>query len=487
MEAAAAKISEVAAAQAERDESRPYLTALPGSWPWTVAFMLSLAAFGLSFYPAVLPLIFIMARSWRHSRYDFLIQLVLVIGGYAYIGPVVTGINFGYFAMMLGGMCAFLLRKTPVMKKLVGAWCVYALILLVLVVYNDESFRIQSKIWMSYVAFIFFMVPPVAFAGQKFSYDSFVRSVFPYAMICCVFYILDGFVFCGFVFVPQSFSWNGFSTFNSLNWMPFSGNFIRKYPPGLYFLALLIFPLARQYRLRVWQWGVVLLAMAATQTFTFLTGLVLIYMCFQSSVRKAAAYVGLAVVGGVALYFVDGSMGAYNYNGDFVTPMRIYSSVQQFVDLSNAADDVDLAEFGSGRLAQAIPNLELLYKLGYQWHGLGFLDKFETDCPKYIVQSDYVKDWSFDLFVAGDIEIIVLRVFVAIGWIGLFVHILYFAYNYWVVRRLKYSTYFLSVMLFFVFIGMGGFEGLITCQSQLFVALALAVPVLTAKNKDDEH
>ena len=33
MDVAAAKISEVAAAQAERDESRPYLTALPGSWP----------------------------------------------------------------------------------------------------------------------------------------------------------------------------------------------------------------------------------------------------------------------------------------------------------------------------------------------------------------------------------------------------------------------------------------------------------------------
>lgn len=487
MDAAAAKISEVAAAQAERDESRPYLTALPGSWPWTVAFMLSLAAFGLSFYPAVLPLIFIMARSWRHSRYDFLIQLVLVIGGYGFLDPSSTVINLGYLALPLGVFCAFVLRKSPVMKKLVAAWCVYALILLALVIYNDESFRIQKKIYVLYLAFIFFMVPPAVFAGRKFSYNDFVRTLFPYVFTCCVFYILDAFVICGYLFVPKTFSWSGVSTFDSLNWMPLSGNFIRKYPPGLYIMCLLILPLARQYRLRLWQWAVVVLSIGATQTFTFMASLVVIYLCFQPSVRKAVTYMSIALAAGLALYIVDGAMGSYNYNGDYVTPMRIYSSVQQFVDVSEAADDVDLAEFGSGRLAQAIPNLELLYKLGYQWHGLGFLDKFETDCPKYIVDSEYVNDWSYNLFVAGDIEIVVLRVFVAIGWIGLFVHILYFVYNFWVIRRMKHSLYFLSVLLFFVLMGMGGFEGLVTCQGQMLAAVAIAVPILSAKSDDDER
>lgn len=469
-----------------RGSARPLLTALPGSWPWAVAFMLSLSALGLSFYPALLPLVYVMARSWRRNRYEFLVQLVLVIGGYAYLGPSVTVVSLGYVAVVLGVACAFLLRKTPLMKKLVAAWAVYALVLLALALYDDESMRLQIRTWLIYVSFIFFMVPPAIFAGRRFCYDDFIRAVFPYALICCVFYIIDAFVLCGFVFVPLSFSWNGTTAFNDLNWQPFSFNFIRKYPPGLYLLALLILPLARQYRLRAWQWVVIVLAMAATQTFTFLTGLVLVFLWLQPSVKKAAAYVGLAAVAGVALYFIDGRLGGYDYYGEYVTPMRIYSSVQQVIDLTEAADDVDIAEFGSGRLAQAIPNLELLYKLGYEWHGLGFLDKFETDCPKYVVESDYVKDWSFDLFVAGDIEIIVLRVFVAVGWIGLFAHILYFLYCYLAVRRLRHSLYFLSVMLFFVFTGMGGFEGLTTVQSLLLVAVAMDVPVLAANNGGDE-
>ena len=31
------------------DKSRPYLTALPGTWPWAVAYLLSLSALGLKF------------------------------------------------------------------------------------------------------------------------------------------------------------------------------------------------------------------------------------------------------------------------------------------------------------------------------------------------------------------------------------------------------------------------------------------------------
>ena len=52
---------------------------------------------------------------------------------------------------------------------------------------------------------------------------------------------------------------------------------------------------------------------------------------------------------------------------------------------------------------------------------------------------------------------------------------------------MKHSLYFLSVLLFFVLMGMGGFEGLVTCQGQMLAAVAIAVPILSAKSDDDER
>lgn len=487
MDAAAAKISEVAAAQAGRDESRPYLTALPGSWPWTVAFMLSLAALGLSFYPAVLPLIFIMARSWCQSRYDFLIQLVLVIGGYGFIDSLITRINFGQFGFALGVMFAFLLRKNRIEKRLVAATFAYFVVMWALAIYDDESIRNQWSTINVFAEIIFFTVPLAIFAGRHFSFDTFVRSIFPYAMIACVFYIVDAFVLCGWVLVPRLQMWGSFSAFYDLVWSPFSGFFVRKYPPGLYILVLLLLPLAREYRLKPKYWLLVILAVISTQTFTFISGLVLVFAISQGGFRRTMKLGGVMVVGLVALYFVDESMGYTIEDGTYISPMRISSSVRQitdFVELTETAnvDVEDMADFGSGRMAQVIPALDLMSRRGYHWHGLGFLNNVTTDVPAYMIDNDLFRDISNTETSIGQVEVTALRVYVYGGIIGLLAHILYFLYIYLAVRRLPRSSYLLCVMLTFVWFGIGGFEGLATHMSLTLVGVALAVPLLCARN-----
>ncbi|MDE6285717.1 MAG: hypothetical protein K2L99_01825, partial [Muribaculaceae bacterium] len=164
------------------------------------------------------------------------------------------------------------------------------------------------------------------------------------------------------------------------------------------------------------------------------------------------------------------------------SPLRIYSSVNQILDVTEAVDDEDLAECGSGRIGQAIPKLELLYSLGYQWKGLGFLSD-KTDDPKFIVENEYYLDKSESIEIATGIEITALQALITIGYIGLAAHVLFFAYLVWIVRKNRHKWYFYTVMVAFLWFGLGGFEGLIYPMGLELTALAFAVVLLSNKTQ----
>lgn len=466
-------------ADTENGKGKILLTASAGSWTTALVFLLSMSAFGLRFYPALLVVLVVMARTYMRDRYAFLIQTTLLLGGYALTDSTVTGIGFGQVAFFISFFLMLIVRKNPVIKKLTCVWAVYFVVLLAFAFTSEESMRIQLRPLLYYSSFIYIYVPLAVLSGRKFSYDSFVRAVWPYAFILAVFYILDAFVLCGWVLIPRSHSWGADSSFFDPECYPLSGWFVRKYPPGMYLLALLVFPLARHYRIRLWQWAVIILAVLSTQTFTYISGIALAYLIMQSGLKRVLLYGLLGVVGGIGLYFIDGTMEYTDPNElEKRTPMRIKSSVDQILELTEAVDDEDIAEFGSGRLAQAIPKLELLYQLDMQWRGFGFLDKYETDNPKFIIENEYYKDQSEAIEVATDIEIVLLQILVTIGYIGLIAHILFYAYTYWAVRKLKYAGFYLSVLLIFVWLGMAGFEGLIYFMGVQMAALAISVPLL---------
>lgn len=464
-------------------ERRPLLVAPAGSWPWAVAFLLSMSAVGLQFYPAVAVILFILVNRFRADRYQFFIQLSILLGGYALLKPTVTGYNTAYLAFLLGVICMLLLRKTGMLRKACIAWVACTVVFVVLALLSEEPILKQYGSLICYCTFIYFTVPVAIFAGKEFDYDRFVKTLLPYAITLCIFYIIDAFVLSGWVLVPNSYIWdNGISTFYDLAWQPLSGAVIRKYPPGLYILTLLLYPLARKYRLPWWQWGIVLLAMFSTQTFTFISGLVLVYILLQASWKRIVFYVVACCLGGVALYYIDGSMAYSNDELKEESPLRIYTSVNQILDITEAVDDEDLADFGSGRIGQAIPKLELLYNLGYQWKGLGFLSE-NTDNPKFIVENEYYLDKTEAIEVATGIEITALQALITIGYIGLAAHIIFFAYLVWLVMKCRYRGYFVSVMCAFLWFGLGGFEGLIFPMGIELTAIAFAVVLLANKTK----
>ncbi|MDE6042504.1 MAG: hypothetical protein K2G07_03035 [Muribaculaceae bacterium] len=462
---------------------RPLLAAPKGSWPWAVAFLLSMSALGLLFYPALIVIFFILVNRYRNDRYHFVIQITILLGGYALIEPSVTGYNMAYLAFALGVACMLLLRKTGIFKKAVVAWVACSAVFFILAILSEEPVMKQYGSLICYCTFIYFTVPVATFAGKEFDYDRFVRTLLPYALTLCIFYILDAFVLSGWVLIPRSHvPGGGFTAFYDLGWAPLSGAVIRKYPPGLYILTLLLYPLARRYRLPLWQWGVILLGMLSTQTFTFISGLLIVYVLLQATWKRIILYVVLGTAGSVALYFIDGSMAYTNDELRQESPLRIYTSVNQILDLTEAMDDEDLAEFGSGRIGQAIPKLELLYNLGYQWKGLGFLSE-NTDNPKFIVENDYYLDQSEAIEVATGIEITALQALITIGYIGLAAHILFFAYLVRIVFRCRYRGYFISVICAFLWFGLGGFEGLIFPMGLELSGLAFAVVLLSNKTQ----
>lgn len=470
------------AEKAPESNSRPLLTALPGSWPWAVGFLLSMSALGLSFYPALLVIIFLLARSYNKSRYDFIIQLTFFLGGYALIDGSVTLVNTSFVVFALGVLFSFLYRKDRFLKKALTAWVLYTAVLFVLALTSEETMSVQLRHFIGYSCFIYFIVPIALFAGKEFNFDTFLRTLLPYALTMCAFYILDAFVLSGWVLVPKSFMWSGNSTFYNLYCSPLSGWIVRKYPPGLYVLTLLLAPVARHYRLKWWQWALILFALGSTRTFTVISGMLLCYLLLRSGLRRLALYFAIGAVGCVAVYYIDGSLAYTDDDFRTVTPLRFYSSVNQIFDVTEAVDDEDLAEFGSGRIGQALPKLELLYNLGYEWRGFGFLDRNKTDNPKFIIENEYYRDQSESIEVATNIEITALQALINIGYIGLAVHILFLFYTCRLVWRFKQRLYYYAVVAAFLWFGMGGFEGLIYPMGLVTASFAFAITYLSGKD-----
>ena len=285
----------------------------------------------------------------------------------------------------------------------------------------------------------------------------------------------------GNIFMPCTKIWNNYiSTF----WAPMlypRGSFPRIYPQALYWLGPIIIPVARYYKLRWWQWVLILGALAICRTFTFITGVIVTYVLFQPSAKKAFWMIFIGIAAFVSLYFIDGELPR-PHKEKTETFFRIKSSVDQLFDLAEAQDDVDVADAGSGRLAQAMPKLELLYKLDKEWTGFGFLNADGTTVKKYVIENTYYHNQSESIEVATDIEITVLQVLITIGYIGLAIHILFFVYLYIIIRKLKYSVFFLSLLAFFAWLGIGGFEGWITIRSMCILGLGFSAVILA--NRD---
>lgn len=469
----------------ESKTEKQYLNLTRKEWLMPLLFLLSMSLMGLMFPLGYLFVPFILISRYRKDKYDFIIMLTLFLGGYGLIGERNLPFKTEDVALLVSFITIFVYRKNGILTKALAAFFLYVLAIFLIAKCSDESMLVQIRTMRNYWGFVYFMVPLLVFANQKFDIKIFFRKLFPYVLILCSFYVIDGFILCGHILLPNTYIWgeNAVSTFYSPIMHPFSFHIARKYPPGLYLMTLCVLPICKYYKLTKYQWAVVLLALAASQTFTVISGFIVCYVLMQGKAKQLTKYLLMALVAIFCLYFVDGTLPTSKENNE--STLRIKSSIDQFTALYNATDDEDISEFGSGRFAQVMPKFELMYNMHKEWVGLGFLHAELTKRSKYQITNEYYFDNTRSDEVATGIEIIPLQVIISIGYIGLLIHVLFFAYTYFLVRRLEYSNIYLSVLLIFSWFGLGGFSGLILFPSLALVGLTFAVVLL--HNKSNEY
>lgn len=448
-------------------------------------FMLCLAAFGLSFYPALIAVIIILFNRWRHDKYDFIFMLTIFFGEYGFTSKTQTIIFMSDIALVLSALLWIFYRRPPLLSKMLVLFCVYIGGLVFIATRSIESMSIQLLTMRIYFAILYIIVPVAVFSGIKFDISVFFRKALIFTIIISAFYIADSLIISGNFFVPNTFIYgNVISRFYDLYWQPLSFSPFRKYPPGLYLAMLAIYPAAKYYTLRWWQWLIICGGLLVTFTFSVIIAYVVVYLFLVVKPAKILKYSAIVALACVSVYFIDGMLPvAKEDTFDNVSRLRIKSSVDQILELRKAVDDEDIARFASGRMAQAIPKFELVAHEGRQAFGLGFLHRDKTKINRYIITNEYYTDISQNIEVATGIEIVPAQIYVTIGYVGLALHVIVFVLLYLMVRKLRGSVYVLSVLCANVITGLGGFAGLITPTGLYLVSLSIAAALLSNRKE----
>lgn len=443
--------------------------------------MLSLSLTGLSFYPAVVLSLAMMLKAYRERPYDFLIMCLLFLGNYGLTHENTLPIKTYDICVVVCLILFFVYIKPPIVKRTLLVITAYGIALLCIAWFSLETMAVQLYTWRNYLAFIFFIIPIVVFSRRPFEITEFWNRLIPYVLLACIFYIVDGLILCGNILMPCTAAYRESTFFDPLM-SPLSFNFFRKYPPGLFPMVLLVYPIARYYKLRFWQWSVIILALFASQTFSVLSGFIAAYIFFRFGIRKLFLAIFLGLLSLVALYYVDGLLP--ERKNEYITQsrLRIKSSVDQIAIIMEAADDEDLAKFASGRMAQILPKLDLVNEEGRQWTGLGFLHPERNTVAKYVIVNELYTDISENEEVAALVEVIPVQIFIATGWSGLIVHVLFLLAIYLIIRRLRLATYLLSVYFCCIWFGLSGFCGLISAHGLFLAAISFSAIILNSRS-----
>ncbi|MDE6359910.1 MAG: hypothetical protein K2L39_01620 [Muribaculaceae bacterium] len=475
-------------AQSAAPRGKVYFSVSAQEWIWNLIFMLSLSLTGLAMPLGNLLVVILLIRAFKVNREAFVFMLMLTLGGYAMSEPKYQwGVNhmFYMFPVAILSMCV-LKKSLPVKQTIIayGAFAAFTVVMCVL--YGGESMYTQLRPMLFYLSFCFFALPLVSFSGEGFDMHRFWNTAFSFMMIMCAFYIIDGYIIRGWVLVPCSWinyegtlsTWNAPVAYGPFGWTP------RKYPPGLYPFALLLYPMAKYYRLKWWQWALIAGAMCASRTSTILFSLVVGFILAQGSFKRYVIYGILAVSAFVGLYYVDDAMG-YSSETEQST-MRIASTINQFFDLSEAQDDEDLAEAGTGRMAQVIPSVEYTFSVGREWVGFGFVDP-DTKIPSLIVENELVANPEFKYQAVNNVEVTQVKEFLTQGFIGLAV---WFAFIFGIcriLRGMRYARYYTNVAIVLMLYGIGGFDSWFNFPGILIGAMAFASVLLANKPQSLEE
>lgn len=474
----------------ESKTGKAYLDYTRNEVLYTLGFLLSMSMTGLNFPLGYLFLLIYLINSFRNSKYDFLIMVTLILGGYNLTSYVDFHFDLAYLQFLIGFVSMLVLRKTPIIKKMMWAMGAYFVALFWLAMQSDESIFVQYLGLRNYLSIIYVFFPIAVFSAMEFDIFVFFRKMLLYCLIICAFYFIDSVILGGAMLLPRDSSLMTYDIvprFYDLWIDPVSSSFLRRWPLGLYPLSLCIFALVRYYRLTVFQWALIVSAILICRTFTVTIAFAVAAVISMSNKKQIFRMALTGVAALTILYYVDGAMGEWYVSDDQddrkikMTTLRLKSQIDQvfMLDLANG-DEEALATLGTGRGAQIIPKLELVYKYDKQWTGLGFLARDLTKNKKYIIENEMYGNPLIADEVAIGVESAPFDIFITIGFIGLIVHTLFWFWMWFIVRKLAFSRYFISIIVVFAMIGIGAVS-LYSPFVLLLVSLCYAAVILQQK------
>lgn len=451
--------------------------ATPAQWGWSIAFLLSLAMIGLKFFPGYPIAFFILADRFFRCREEFTVQLFIL----ATVSGMYTEAAFPFkwcdILLVGGAVAAAALRFDRQVRLIILATAVFVAAVVALAMLSSEPMMVQVRLMRYYFLIIAFTIPLALFLRRRPCMELLMRYVVIYSIAMAAFYVIDGFVLCGDVLVPCTPTAGGTphnSVWNDLFWAPLTTYFPRKWPAGLFIWIMGAWIIAARYRLRLFWWLVLLGGALACRTMTFLAGVAVVYLIGIAPRIRLRRYIIPAAIGLVAIYQIDSATGSF---------MRVSSTVDQFFEVKKAIETDDIAavaDFGSGRMAQAIPKLLLLVEQRRVLTGFGFIHPSRSAInTSLLYQNDLYRDQSADntLEMPTVVEVTQLQTVLQIGLIGLLLQSLFFIAIWYLVRTRPLSRLYLAVIIGVSISGLGGFIGFIFPAS-LWVAFALALTLL---------
>ncbi|MDE6145614.1 MAG: hypothetical protein K2O38_04860 [Muribaculaceae bacterium] len=447
-------------ALSQQQAKPPYFTAPARDWGRAIGFLLLCSLAGLKFYPALIfiALLLISRVRWRKDRYFFLVEFIIFCTGSGLVGYSTYAVRPCDFAFIFAAIGIMIYRKNGLVRRITLAMLAYFAVLFILAFMSIEPMKNQITQIRYYLLIIGFFIPLVTFADKDFDFRRLMYVIILHALAICGFYVIDTFVLTGFILTPGSHSW-GVSTITA----PVIATFTltRHYPPGLYWLLLLIIPLNyKLMRLRWYHWALIALALVSSRTNSLLFALIVCFVFFRPKIRQVMIYTVIGAVGLTGLYLTDKAIGG---------SLRLADNIESFGMLSTAVDEEDIADFGSGRVAQILPKWELLYDLKREWIGFGFLNREKTTNPIFQIENQYYSDQSKAEEAATGVEVTEIQTILDVGFIGLIAQMAFYIGVYFMIRRLRYSNYYLCLLVGFEVLGVGGFAGLNGIQYSLLI------------------
>lgn len=457
-----------------RNEQVQTFSAPASQWWQAIAFFLLMSLLGLQFIPALILILIYLLWRWRNNRYACLIELMFFFGGYAFTVADSLPFKPTDLALALGIVGIVIYRKNTLVMKITLAMICYFASLILIATTSLESLSVQFLMMRNYFSIVSFFIPLLMFANTEFEWDKFIRQMTLHVLVICGFYVVDTFLFSSYVLMPGTSIWLEPMTFTNISIKPFSFIFPRHYPPGLYWFFVIIVALNyKQIRFSKKQWFLIALTLYACRTSSYLFALIACFALFRSKVKQILNWsiIGLLLL--TATFFIDKATGGH---------MRLSSTVEQFTELTTAHDIEDLAEFGSGRMAQIIPKWELLSSMNRRWLGFGFLHNEKTTNPVFQIDNEFYSDTSKSEEVATAVEVTQVQTILDCGFLGLIIQTLFYLSLYFILKPTGHSREYLCVITGMSICGIAGFGGLIMPHSLLIIGTVIGAALLAYRS-----